>query len=125
MQLYDVPVGIGQERLEASTYLNGIGHREPLRSQRGHLDVEPVDEKGEMLTQGGRDVGLLDEVDLSVTDVQPGTRDPEVVGAVGPLGQAEHVDIEAQGSIDIAHVDRDVMEREHLRAGRRSLVDAF
>nr|WP_232535388.1 hypothetical protein [Nocardia terpenica] len=60
-----------------------------------------------MLADGGWD-GALDEVDLLVASIQPGAFDSEV-GAVGSLGQAQYVDVEVQSSVDISHIDRNVV----------------
>src|SRR5439155_6606753 len=61
---------------------------------------------------GGRRFAL-DEVDLLAAGVEPGAAEAEV-GTVGPGGETEHVHVEAHRLLGLAHVDRDVMQRQWL-----------
>ena len=54
-----------------------------------------------------------DQVDLLAAGVEPRPVDPEVGTVVTPL-QPQHVDVEAQGGVDVVDVDRDVMDPDRL-----------
>jgi hypothetical protein len=108
VDLEAIPVGVEDEGLPA----RADGHRspngEPGCSEFGDGGIEVFDEECDMLA----DVvghGAGDQVDLSSRpDVEPGARYGDALA--GQDGEAEHVGVEGDRTVEIRDVDGDVVK---------------
>ncbi len=93
----------------------GVADLDAATAQLGDHVVEVVHLDGEVLPDTVRH-GALDQVDLLASEIEPRPAEAEV-RPIRPLGQPEHIDIEALGGVDVADVDRDMVDTGGLHGG--------
>jgi hypothetical protein len=111
MQLDEVAGRVVQERLAAAAHGRRIAHVHAPAPELRDGRTEVVDEQCEVLAAccWRRRV---DQVDLLVAGIEPGTIHAEIGGPVLPLRKPEDVDVEDKGGIDVVDVDGHVMDGE-------------
>jgi hypothetical protein len=112
VQLDPVAGRIGQERLPSSSDGGSVGHDDTSPTQLGNGVIQIRYLERKVLTDCGRRLSR-DEVDLLVSGVQPGAAERKV-RSVRSAQKSELLDIEPLRILDVADVDRDVMNAEWI-----------
>jgi len=115
LELDRVPGRVAEERLARCSDGHGIGDVDALRTQLGDRRVEVADPDREVLAEVVGN-GLVDEVHLLRTDVEPGASEGEGRPVVAHL-EAEDIPVEGDSLAYVANIDRNMMEPERLHSG--------
>jgi hypothetical protein len=120
VQFNHIASWVVQEGLPAGSHHHRVAHLDAPFAQFGDRGVEIVDLQRKMLTLVRRNTGP-DQVDLLIPRIEPGPRETEVWPVRARL-EAQRVDVEGEGRVDIVDVDRNVMYSHHLHDNHRPVI---
>ncbi len=115
LELDRVPGRVAEERLTGCSDRHGIGDVDTPRTQLGDSRFEVADPDREVLAEVVG-YGLVDEVHLLRTYVEPGATEGEGRPVLAHL-EAEDIAVEGDSLAYVANIDRNMMEPQRLHSG--------